>query len=54
MLPPTLFGATPLYESLRKITLEREEEQQNRQQPLMKDEPTHTKFRNEMRHLNDI
>lgn len=41
MLPPTLFSATPLYESLRKITLEREEEQQNRQQPLMKDEPSH-------------
>jgi len=31
MLPPTLVGATPLYESLRQITLEREAERQHRQ-----------------------
>ncbi len=41
MLPPTLLGAIPLYESLRKITLEREEEQQNRHQTLNKAEPAH-------------
>jgi CIC family chloride channel protein len=30
MLPPTLMGATPLYESLRLITLEREAQQQHK------------------------
>lgn len=40
MLPPILLGATPLYESLRKITLEREAEQQSKQPQTRKNAVT--------------